>query len=216
MRLKIGSENWIGNWKRHFGRLIQELERPISCSNFWIQFLGQPASEGGTRQASGTPGQQGLSTSRPSSQPASQPASVGIVPLPDPIPVCFLLNRTETTTHRLEGHPDYNVTTEPWASPWARPTHTPYGFYNFNKPNGVRGSRLGPATVFIALCGPASVPPRSRLEFVKSVLFGFDTVFIMKMGTFLRSRLGPASVPPRSRHSFYKAKRTSRFCVRQP
>ena len=151
----------------------------------------------------------------PASQPASQPASVGIVPLPDPIPVCFLLNRTETTTHRLEGHPDYTVTTELWASPWARPTHTPYGFYNFNKPNGVRGSRLGPATVFIALCGPASVPPRSRLEFVKSVLFVFDTVFIMKMGTFLRSRLGPASVPPRSRHSFYKGKRTSRSCARQ-
>jgi hypothetical protein len=76
-------------------------------------------------------------------------------------------------------------------------------------------SRLGPATVFIALCGPASVPPRSRRKFVKSVLFVFDTVFTMKMGTCLWSRLGPASVPPRSRHSFYKGKRTSRSCARQ-
>ena len=35
---KIGSGNWIGNWKRHFGRLIQNLERPICRSNFTIQF----------------------------------------------------------------------------------------------------------------------------------------------------------------------------------
>ena len=41
---KIGSRNWIGNWKRHFGRLIQKLERPIRRSNFTIQFFvpGQP------------------------------------------------------------------------------------------------------------------------------------------------------------------------------
>ena len=156
--------------------------------------------------------------SRPAGHPASQPASQPVLVLfrsQIQFLCVFLLNRTETTTHRLEGHPDYNVTTELWASPWARPTHTPYGFYNFNKPNGVRGSRLGPATVFIALCGPASVPPRSRREFVKSVLFVFDTVFTMKMGTCLWSRLGPASVPPRSRHSFYKGKRTSRSCARQ-
>ena len=192
---------------------FRKVNPEIGTSNFLIQFLDPiswPASQRGWHTSS----QRDTRPARPLDQPAIQPA-VGIVPLPDPIPVCFLLNRTETTTHHLEGHPDYNVTTEPWASPWARPTHTPYGSYNFNKPNGVRGSRLGPATVFIVLCGPASVPPRSRLEFPKSVLFGFDTVFIMKMGTFLRSRLGPASVPPRSRHSFYKGKRTSRSCARQ-
>ena len=87
---KIGSRNWIGNWKRHFGRLIQKLERPIRRSNFAIQFYdpifrSRPA---GGLAWSTAHGFRPPCDSRP--QLAVQKAAVGIGRPPDPMyPIFF-------------------------------------------------------------------------------------------------------------------------------